>query len=60
MMSMNAWKPAGHPSMSPYLICKDAGRLIGFLQDAFGPTGPQKNRHHVREQVARMSAAICG
>src|SRR5438094_6232264 len=36
MMSMNAWKPAGYPSMSPYLICKHAERLIGFLKDAFG------------------------
>jgi hypothetical protein len=33
---MNAWKPAGYPSMSPYLICKHAERLIGFLKDAFG------------------------
>jgi len=33
---MNARKPAGYPSMSPYLICKHAERLIGFLKDAFG------------------------
>jgi hypothetical protein len=33
---MKAWKPAGYPSMSPYPICKDAERLIGFLQDPSG------------------------
>jgi hypothetical protein len=26
----------GYPSMSPYPICKDAERLIGFLPDASG------------------------
>jgi hypothetical protein len=28
--------PAGYPSMSPYLICQHAERLIGFPKDAFG------------------------
>ena len=35
---MTAWKPAGNPSMSPYLICEDAEALIRFVQDAFGGT----------------------
>jgi PhnB protein len=33
---MTAWKPDGYPSMSPYLIAKDAPALIVFLQQAFG------------------------
>lgn len=32
---MNNWKPASYPSMSPYLICRDAERLISFLEAAF-------------------------
>ena len=28
--------PAGYPSMSACLICKQAERLIGFLKDTFG------------------------
>ncbi len=32
---MNDWKPAGYPSLSPYLICDDAPALITFLQQAF-------------------------
>ena len=32
---MTAWKPAGYPSMSPYLICPDAAGLIAFLERAF-------------------------
>ena len=33
---MSEWKPAGYPSISPYLICKDPDSLIKFLGDAFG------------------------
>ncbi|MBM9463281.1 VOC family protein [Aeromicrobium sp. YIM 150415] len=33
---MDGWKPAEYPSISPYLICQDAERLIGFLESAFG------------------------
>jgi PhnB protein len=33
---MSSWKPTGYPSMSPYLICNDAQRLIDFVQSAFG------------------------
>lgn len=29
------WKPAGYPSMSPYLIAADAEALIDFLAEAF-------------------------
>jgi uncharacterized glyoxalase superfamily protein PhnB len=32
---MSSWKPTGYPSMSPYLICNDAQRLIDFVQSAF-------------------------
>ena len=32
----NTWKPAGYPSMSPYLISRDAEALIAFLKEAFG------------------------
>ena len=35
---MTTWKPAGYPSISPYLICEDAEALIKFLQGAFGGT----------------------
>ena len=31
-----AWKPAGYPSMSPYLISPDAEALIRFAEAAFG------------------------
>lgn len=30
------WKPAGYPSMSPYLISPDAEALIRFAEAAFG------------------------
>lgn len=33
---MSSWKPAGYPSLSPYLICADAVALIEFLRTAFG------------------------
>lgn len=33
---MESWKPAGYPSMSPYLICNDAEALIEFVRTAFG------------------------
>lgn len=29
------WKPEGYPSISPYLICADAERLIAFLHRVF-------------------------
>ncbi len=32
------WKPAGYPSLSPYMMVAGAPRLIGFLQQAFGGT----------------------
>jgi uncharacterized glyoxalase superfamily protein PhnB len=32
---MSDWKPAGYPSMSPYLICPQADVLIDFLRAAF-------------------------
>ena len=35
---MNNWKPDSYPSMSPYLICRDAQRLIAFLEAAFDGT----------------------
>lgn len=37
-MNHPSWKPAGYPSMSPYLISQDAVALIQFLADAFGGT----------------------
>ena len=30
------WKPDHYPSLSPYLICKDAEALIRFVEAAFG------------------------
>jgi len=33
---MAPWKPPSYPSLSPYLICEDAERLIAFLEAAFG------------------------
>jgi uncharacterized glyoxalase superfamily protein PhnB len=30
------WKPASYNSVSPYLITKNAARVIDFLRDAFG------------------------
>mgnify|MGYP005984821551 CR=1 FL=1 len=35
---MDGWKPTSYPSLSPYLICQDAERLIDFLESAFGGT----------------------
>ncbi|SHJ94944.1 Uncharacterized conserved protein PhnB, glyoxalase superfamily [Tessaracoccus bendigoensis DSM 12906] len=32
---MDDWKPVGYPSMSPYLICHDAEKVIAFLGAAF-------------------------
>lgn len=32
---MDDWKPRSYPSVSPYLICQDAERLIDFLEAAF-------------------------
>lgn len=31
---MSDWKPAGYPSLSPYLICSDPEELIAFLISA--------------------------
>lgn len=33
---MSSWKPASYPSISPYLICRDAEAMIDFLSAAFG------------------------
>ena len=33
---MPDWKPEGYPSISPYLICRDAEGTIAFLEAAFG------------------------
>ncbi len=33
---MKSWKPASYPSVSPYLISRDAEALIAFLGAAFG------------------------
>lgn len=33
---MNDWKPASYPSISPYLICRNAEEVIAFLAAAFG------------------------
>jgi PhnB protein len=30
------WKPGHYPSISPYLICQDAEKLLAFLNEAFG------------------------
>lgn len=35
---MDNWKPSSYPSLSPYLVCPDAERLIAFLEAAFGGT----------------------
>lgn len=33
---MSDWKPAGYPSLSPYLICAEPEAVIAFLQTVFG------------------------
>lgn len=35
---MSHWKPDSYLSMSPYLMCHDAKRLIAFLEAAFDGT----------------------
>jgi PhnB protein len=35
---MNDWKPANYPSVSPYLVSKDAEELIRFLTVIFDAT----------------------
>lgn len=32
---MDEWKPAGHNSVSPYLVCEDAEGIIDFLEKVF-------------------------
>ncbi|WP_413989993.1 VOC family protein [Labrys okinawensis] len=32
---MKDWKPANYNSVSPYLVCRDAERVIAFLTAAF-------------------------
>lgn len=32
------WKPDGYPSVSPYLVVRDAERTLQFLEDVFGAT----------------------
>ncbi|WP_345470020.1 VOC family protein [Glutamicibacter ectropisis] len=32
---MREWKPASYPSISPYLICRNAEEVITFLDAAF-------------------------
>lgn len=36
-MSM-LWKPEGYSTVSPYLIAEGAGRVLEFLEEAFGAT----------------------
>ncbi|HEY6434078.1 MAG TPA: VOC family protein [Acetobacteraceae bacterium] len=33
-----SWKPAGYPSVTPYLIVRGAERAIAFYQEVFGAT----------------------
>lgn len=33
---MHDWKPDSYPSVSPYLICRNAEEVIAFLEAAFG------------------------
>jgi uncharacterized glyoxalase superfamily protein PhnB len=33
--AMSDWKPARYPSMSPYIVCREAEVLIHFLEAAF-------------------------
>lgn len=35
---MSTWKPAGYPSVSPYLICSEPDALIDFLTSVFEAT----------------------
>lgn len=35
---MSTWKPAGYPSVSPYLICSEPDALIAFLTSVFEAT----------------------
>lgn len=32
---MSEWKPASYPSVSPYLVCEHAEKVINFLEQVF-------------------------
>lgn len=52
-----AFKPAGYPSLSPYLMVQGAQRTIDFLKQAFGATelrrfdGPDGTIMHVELRI---------
>lgn len=52
---MSDWKPAGYPSLSPYLICSDPEMLIAFLGAALGA---QLVRRFDRPDGALMHAEV--
>jgi PhnB protein len=39
---MPTWKPAGYPSIAPYLVVADAAATIAFLTRAFGASEIQR------------------
>jgi uncharacterized glyoxalase superfamily protein PhnB len=53
----SAFKPAGYPSLSPYLMVRGAQRTIDFLKQAFGATelrrfdGPDGTIMHVELRI---------
>jgi PhnB protein len=51
----SGWKPANYPSMSPYLMCQQAEKLIGFIEDTFNGT---LLRRFNREDGSLMHAEV--
>ena len=47
--------PDGYPTISPYLIIKNAGAFITFMQDVFGATLSNK---HMRDENIIMHAEL--
>jgi uncharacterized glyoxalase superfamily protein PhnB len=50
-----SYKPEGYRSVTPYLIVRDVGGLIGFLQRAFGA---EETERHMRPDGTVMHAAV--
>jgi uncharacterized glyoxalase superfamily protein PhnB len=50
-----SYRPEGFRSVTPYLIVRDVGGLIGFLQRAFGA---EETERHMRPDGTVMHAAV--
>ena len=52
-----SYKPEGYTSVAPYLLVKDAGKTIAFLEKVFGArplrthTGPDGRCHHAEVRI---------